>query len=162
MKIRIRQRQGSLLVDVLLAIAVASLFAVALAGLASMSNRSVTAARHQTEAAALAKGAMEQVVAIKQAKWSDLELGRVVISRQGNKYEMDKITDQAAPDELLGGVYTRRIELSEVYRDAAGKFSTVGTPDPHVMQITVTVRWTEREEEHQVVLVNYVTNWKRL
>lgn len=156
-KTRVRQHRGSLFIDVLLGIAVAALFAVALAGLAGMTSRSVAAARHESEAAALAKASMEQVVAVKHDDWNKVIRGNaLVVVRKGSNYEL-----QVAGTDDVQGIFTRRIKIEQVYRDGHDHLATSGTLDPYAVRVTVSVEWTEHRQPRQIAFVHYLTNWKR-
>lgn len=143
-----RHRRGSLMIDVLLAIGVAAIFSVAIAGLVSASSRGLSAARQESQAVDLAKETMEQLVAVKHAGWAGLVTGPVAISQQDSSF----VLTPAATDQIVDQVFRRHTVIEVIDRDTNN--------DPISLRATVTMFWTAAGQPHQVSFVQHLTNWK--
>ncbi len=152
-------RRGSLIIEVLLSAGLIAVFALFLSGLLVVTSKTNRLAKEESQAAAYAQQNMEQLVAIKNTKWSDLSTGTFYISKSGpTSYGLN-----ATPTgDTLDGLYHRLITITEVRRDASQNIVTTGgTVNGKSLQANVTVSWSDNGN-HQVMLVNYFTNWKDL
>jgi type II secretory pathway pseudopilin PulG len=155
----IKNQSGSLLIEVLVSSAIIVIFSVAIGGLVTANNRLVTAARHESQATALAKEAMEQAMAVKQSNWSDvggLAEGNYIIQRSGNAFVFIPSNQGEAVDET----YTRTVKVSKAYRDVQGDLALSGLEDPNVRSIEAIVSWDEHGQEKNLKLNSFITNWK--
>lgn len=152
-------RRGSLIIEVLLSAGLIAVFALFLSGLLVVTSKTNRLAKEESQAAAYAQQSMEQLLAIKNTKWSDLSTGLFNISKLGpNSYDLN-----ANPTgEILDGRYHRLVTISKVFRDESQNIVTTGGEvDENSLQANVTVSWFDNGN-HRVELDNYFTNWKNI
>lgn len=158
-----RNQRGSLLVEVLLALAIAGLLSVAIGKLASANGRLIVSARRETIAVAYAKESMEKIVAARNAEWHGLN---IVPPHEYYRIRLDANRFFLVPDpqggEDLSDGFRRSIRMTEGRRDATGRLTDdpTATIDPEVRRIEVTVSWTEYHLPKERRLIQYLTHWQ--
>ncbi len=128
---------GQSLVELLVAMAVASLLLPAiLTGLVTTRQGRVQASQ-RLAATAYLKEALEAVRSVRNQSWQN-------IATDGSFYPVASASgwSLASGFQNLPGGFTRSIEISDIYRNAGGAIVTNGgTLDPSIKTITATVSW---------------------
>jgi type II secretory pathway pseudopilin PulG len=159
---RIKDNQGSLLIEVMVSVALLVVFAVAIGSFAAANNRVIASAKMESLAAAFAKESMEQAFAIKEQGWPSIGSvlpGNYIIGQSGNSYVLQSDAGMP-PGEKIEGAFTRIVSISKAFRDGSGNLAASGAEDPAVRRIVVTVTWQDHGLTKKVQLASYVTNWK--
>lgn len=161
------QQKGQILIELLLAVAIAGVIAGLAAQLTGVSLRSVQVSSRESSARMLAEEAIESSLAVSQEKWHNI-------------YNLAKGTPnyyypfhQTAPVDkwvLLSGQenvtiegvdYTRSLYFENVNREEATENITASSglgiyDDPSTQKLTVVVSWNDGS----VVLTKYLSRWK--
>ncbi len=159
---RLKNQQGSLLIEVLISITIAVVFSLAISTLVSANNKLVTISDQETRATALAKESVEQIFAIKQNDWSaigSLDDGNYLVGVSGNDYII-LADDTENPGELIDNIYKRKIVINRIHRNNLGEISATGELDNQTRFVEVTVSWDFNGQPKEIVLQNIITNWK--
>jgi len=149
-------RRGGLIIEVLLAVAMALVFGSTLVSLARANRAATSASGLQTQAVALARESLEQVYAMKAESWSNVAgmTGTFHVVRTAAGYEL-----QPSP-ELIDSTFERSVDIVKGQRQSGRLVAAGGTVDENVRLVTVIVEWTDRDQPKSVSLSGYVTNWK--
>lgn len=128
--------QGQLLVELLVALAIAAILIPAIATGFIASRQGKAQERQRLEATALAREAGEALRIIRDAAWSNVEVnGTYHPQITGDTWTL------ASGSATING-YTQSIIIADVLRDSTGKITGFGgTVDPSTKLITVTVSW---------------------
>jgi type II secretory pathway pseudopilin PulG len=129
-------KQGQLLVELLVALAVSAILIPAIMTGFIASRQGVAQARQRLEATALAREASDAVRIVRDAGWSN-------VGTNGTYHPV--ITNNtwtlASGPSVVNG-YTESVVIADVSRDATGAIVTTGgTVDPSTKKVTVTVSW---------------------
>lgn len=149
-----RTLTGQSLVEVIVALAIFSLVASALATMAIGGNNALLQGGDQSEAAALAEEGIEAIRAIRDAAWNVSPDAQV--SAGGGSWAY------AGGGPEVIGKYTRTIAFTDVCRDGSDDITPCpGTyVDAHTRRASVTVSWTTvTGAMNTVERVAYLTNW---
>ncbi len=137
-KLARKWEKGQSLVEAVIALGVAVIAITALINLSLVAVRSAQSGRNNLTGQNLANQCLEIVRALRDDSWSNLpEEGTYYLSEAGN------IESEESEGEI--GIYTRKLDIGDV---AAEK-----------KQVTCTILWTEGNEEKQVRVATYLTNW---
>lgn len=135
-QLRIYNNKGQLLVELLVALAIAAILIPAIATGFIASRQGKAQERQRLEAAALARQSDEAVRIARDANWNNVATaGTYHAIIAGSTWAL------ASGSASLNG-YTQSIVISDVYRDGAGKIvASGGFIDPSTKLVTVTVAW---------------------
>ena len=139
-------RKGQSLVEVLVALAVGTIFIIGAASVIIPSLRSSTEANRLQTAAALGKELMENTRVFSEADWHNIyDLNK---SSSSHYY----LTTSTSPFTAVAGdetvavsttTYTRYFYIDNVGRDGSGNIlSSGGTDDPSTQKVSVVCRWS--------------------
>lgn len=155
-----RLTRGQVLIELLVALGVFGILAIAVTGLAIDALWSLDAATDLTAAVAYTEEGLEAARQIADRSWTALVVGNhgVAVETVG---EETRYTFSATSD--TEGPYTRTLEVLDVQRDAGGNIvESGGTVDPDTRRVTSTITWqtgvTRRQQ--RVSLVTLLTNWE--
>lgn len=153
----VKDKSGQSLLEVILAMAIFSLIAAAMAALITGNFGSLTQGGEQTEAEALAQEGIEAVKSIRDGAWNELILSQSGVDIISNEWVFD---GETTTDTI--GQFTRTISFIDVCRDSSDDI--VDCPgsytDVHTKLVTSSVVWTIREGiTNSVQRVAYLTNW---
>ncbi len=133
------KRSAFSLVEIILALAILALLAVALVGNFIYSQESAVVAGAKSRAAFLAEEGLEATRNIRDADFANLVDGNYGLATSGNQWIFSGSQD-------VTGVYTRQIQIS--------------TPSANRKQIISQVTWQQTPQRTGVVsLTTYLTNW---
>lgn len=155
-KNRMLRRRGFSVLEVILAVALFSIFSTTAISFVLESMQVQTQA-HQLEAAALyAQDGLEKVRAIRDVSFDNLVDG----SEYGVNFNNGKWELKNTGDEL--DIYKRVITIETVKRDGEMDIvSTGGTDDLNMKKITVDVSWKSATGENvSIQSVTYLSRWK--
>lgn len=142
------------LVEVVLAIAIFTLFASAVVLVSVDTINRDTKVELENEALSYAQEGLEAARAIRSEDYWALITGD-----WGLDFTADTWSLAAAP-ESIDGFYERTLTIEDVYRDGSGNIASTGTLDPNTKKITSTVEWSWRGViPYSVSLETYLTNW---
>jgi len=159
--------RGFGIVEILVAVGIASVSLVSLMGLFNNYLKVCNNNKQNIEALNLAQEAMESVRAVRDDSWnniSNLTPGTIYHPvQQGTPPEWG----MSSGTETINNFFLREIILAEVYRlDASGDIVlSGGVLDPDTKKVTVTVCWNTQincnSAKYKVNLVSYITNWNQ-
>lgn len=130
-------KNGQSLVELLLAIAILSIIlpGILVGFFATRGGRATQEQRQH--ATAYLNEAEEALRVIKSNGWTNLASGVYHPVVSGNSWSL------LSGDEVIGGNYTRKITISDIYRDSNGNIVTEGgTVDPSIKLAEISVSWT--------------------
>jgi type II secretory pathway pseudopilin PulG len=149
--------QGSLIIEVLVSVALLTVFSLAIGSLAMANNRVITTSKNETQATALAKEAMEQMLALKNENWQKIPApGDYLVKKEGTAFKIEPSLGVTIDN------FTRTIQIVPAYRDVNNNltFDNTQALDPNTKRLEVKVFWQERGADKNVSLAAYITNWK--
>ena len=140
------RNEGQSLVEVLVALAVGTIFILGAASVIAPSLRSSGASNRIQTAAALGKELIENVRVFSEANWHNIyDLNKT----SSNHYYLTTSTSPfaaVAGDETVAvstTTYTRYFYIDNVGRDGSGNIlASGGTDDPSTQKVTVSYQWT--------------------
>lgn len=136
-----RSQEGSLLVEVLLAVAVFGLVVTAVTGAIIYGQQSTLLASQRAHAAHIAKASNEALRAIRDENFSLLAPGTYGLAISGNKWVLT-----GTPD-IVDGIYTRSVIISSI--------------DAVTLSITTNVSWQQNPQRSGTVTTSgRLTNWR--
>ncbi|MDD2753237.1 MAG: type II secretion system protein [Candidatus Portnoybacteria bacterium] len=159
-KIKPRPELGIGLIEILVVVSIIGLSLVSLTGLGNFALKIQTRLKQNAVAANLASEALEAARSIRDGGWSDLANMTVDAPFHPAKNPSLYQWTMASGEETIGG-FTRRLTISNVFRDSG--FNIVesgGTQDAGTKKITAAVSWSYNGQNLQIILVDYLTNWK--
>ncbi len=128
--------QGQLLVELLVALAVAAILIPAIITGFIATRQGVSQARQRLEATALAREASDAVLIVRDAGWSNVAIPGIY-----HPVVTGATWTLASGSAVVNG-YTESLVISDVSRDTSGAIVTTGgTVDPSTKKITATVSW---------------------
>lgn len=157
-------QKGISIIEILIVISIITISLTSLLGLVSFSLNAAVLTKQTFKANNIAQESMEQIRNFRDlTQWSADGLGTLVADT--NYY----IQKSGAPLrwQLIEGIevidgFTRKIVFENVKRDGSDNIIEMGGYyDENTKKITVNVSWQERNKEHQVELVTYLTNWRQ-
>lgn len=157
-----KKPKGALVIDIL----IASFFIVsALASLLVLANLSLKAslsANKETEAKSLVQAAAEAVRNFRDnTDWQSNGLGTMTL---GISYRLGKSPDSSywilnPGEEQIKG-FLRKIIFENARRDQDYNIvESGGSEDADTKKVTIIISWQEKQQNHQLSLVTYFTNW---
>jgi type II secretory pathway pseudopilin PulG len=153
--------KGFGLIEILVAAALVGLVLVTLISLGNFALKAQAHFKKNLVAVNLAAESIEAVKSLKDENWtniSGLSMGTPyypVVSGTPLKFSL------AAGQESING-FSRRLLASQVYRDVEDDIvSSGGTLDPGTIKITSIVSWSERGRLYEIILVDYLSNWRQ-
>jgi len=158
--LKIKNKSGFGLVEILVAVTVIGLSLAALAGLGNFALKIQNRLKKNITASYLAAEAIEATRAIKDEDWtiiSSLSIGSALHPAQSGSPAKWSLTSGS---EIING-FTRQIVLANVYRNSNDNIvQSVDTLDPNTKKITATVSWSDQGQSQQVSLSTYIINWQ--
>jgi hypothetical protein len=153
-KTDILQIKGQGILEVIIAMAIFSLIVASMATMVLGGLSTLTQGGQQTEAEALAQEGIEAVRAVRNGDWDSLNCTTCVASVSGGEWILS-----SASSETIG-IYSRTINISDVYRDGSNDIAESGTLDGYTKLVEVEVSWMIREGiTNSVKRTEYLTNW---
>jgi hypothetical protein len=147
-------RKGSSILEVIIAMAIFSLIAVAMITMTLGGFTTLEQGGEYTEADALAAEGIEAVKAVKDRDWDLLTCTNCVAAVSGGQWVLN-----SASSETIGQ-YSRAITISDVYRDGNGDIAVSGTLDDYTKLVEVEVSWMIRESIiNSIIRTAYISNW---
>ena len=153
------KKSGFSLVEIVLAIAIAVMFFLAVYEMILFANKITANSLRRVEALNFAKEGIEAARTIRDKSWA-ANLAAVVndtnyyLAISGGKWTISQ-----TPAPLLNTMFTRTIKFYGVNRDVNGNISATGTADVKTKKVVSTVSWTERGQAYNVALETYLTNF---
>lgn len=131
---------GFSLIEVLLTVAIFSMFVVALVGVLSLGEESSSLGGKRSQAVFLSEEGLEAVRNIRDENFTNLVDGSYGLVKIGNQWDLSPLPD-------VKDIFTRSINISTV--------------DANTKLIISTVDWPQNLQRNgSVVLTTYLTNWK--
>jgi len=131
---------GFSLIEVLLTVAIFSMFVVALIGVLSIGEESSSLGGKRIQAVFLAEEGLEAVRNIRDENFANLVDGPYGLVKAGNQWNFSALPD-------VNDIFTRTVNISTVDADTKLVISTVDWPQ-------------NLQRNGSVVLTTYLTNWK--
>lgn len=154
-----RSNAGMGVLEIVIAVAITSLLLATLFQGVILTSRLVQRSFTEERAIYLAEEAMEAVRALRTKGWST----DIANKTTGTTYYLTEAGNQWALTTTNPGtidtLYTRTIVFAAVNRNSSDNISTTGTNDPDTRKVTVTVTWMERNQQRQVTIQTYITNY---
>jgi Tfp pilus assembly protein PilV len=146
---KIKSTSGQSLIELLTALAVVLLVIVALVRATTISLRSSSFSKAQSQATAYAQEAIEWVRAERDKDWDEFST-RAGVTFCLNSEPVSWLSEGicSADDYTLGGRFKREATLTSV----DGEVNQV--------EVRVVVSWLESGGEHQSQITTYLTNWR--
>lgn len=161
MKRLLSNQQGGLLIEVMVSMFLLVTLTATVGMMVSARQRSLSVARHDAEATALAREPLEQLYALKRNDWANIApfQGYITIAPSGATYSISE--DAGTPPGETLGQFTRTVRLATALRDGSGAISDSGTsPDDNVRIVESVVTWNQQGQARKVELNTYLTNWQ--
>ncbi len=132
----VKWRSGQSLVEILLVIGLMGVFLPALLTGLFASRQGKAQQIQRTQAVTMLKEAEEITRSVREKSWTSFAINGIYHPvASGSAWTL------APNEEALNG-FTRKVVISDVFRDANGVATTSGTIDPSTKQVTSTVSWT--------------------
>lgn len=148
-------KRGFSMVEIILAVALISIFATPAILFSLQSLSAIQQANMHETAISYASGGLEAVRTIRDNSFDDL----VETQGKGLFFEDEKWTLHDEQDQ--SGIYTRVIKIENAKRDNDGNVAENGNEDLETKHVTVTVSWiSQRGENLSTQLETYLSNWK--
>lgn len=155
-------RQGGLgMVEIIVVVAIIVTTFTAILQVAFFERRSQNLARQDLAAYVLAAGALEGTRSIRDSNWADISSLTYAmpyylsLSATANTWELS----ESNPGPI--GMYTRWVEIGEVFRDVNDDIVVSGTSDADTRYIEAFVSWTTAGgDTREIELETYLTNWQ--
>ena len=145
------------LIELLLAMGIFSVFMVGGLGFIVMGDRTSVMQEQNSKADSLVTQGLEVINFIKKTQWSTLIADDYGISMSGGVWIL--VPDQDVTD----GLYTRKINISDVYRDDLENIvdGATGEIDPNTKKITVEVSWNKNGQVQTATNTSFITYWEQ-
>lgn len=157
-------KRGFSIVEILVAVFIIAIALTGLSGLSSFSLRASLLSKQTAQANSVAQETLESLRNFRDGTyWSANGLGALAV---GVDYYPQKTGSPAKWQLVQGtettGIFTRKIILSNVQRDANDNIvGSGGISDPQTKKVVAAVSWQERGKSHEVELTTYLTDWKQ-
>lgn len=158
--VKLTGRSGQSLIEVIIAI---SIFAMVFSSMITLSVGGLYALEkggEQIEAEALAQEGMEAVMSVKSRDWNLLSAcsATCIVSVSAGRWTLSNGASETI------GKYTRKISLSDIYRNAGNDIVASGTPgailDPNSKEISSLVEWNVQPGIiNDAKKASIITNW---
>lgn len=151
-------RRGASLIEIIVALAVLTIFVASIVGVMRGSLRASRSSLHQTQAHFLLQESFEAVKIIRDLGWSSSIAPTTAdtfyyLSFSGNAW----VLATTAPP-MIDGVFTRRILFSDVARDSNDDIAVSGTLDSDIKLFTAEVLWSEGAIQKSESISSYIAN----
>jgi type II secretory pathway pseudopilin PulG len=164
--------KGISIIELLVGAGILTLSLSALLGFLAFTVTTSSFLKQQAEATALAQEALEVVRNVRDGTgWEDEDpqneydgLGRL---QTGIAYRVALSGDIPPRWQLIAGLETLGMFLRSVIFESAQRdvddniVESGGVQDPNTKKVSVTVSWTTKTKQHEVVIVSYFTNWRQ-
>lgn len=132
--------------------------------LTSFSLRITSIVSQTNQANNMAQEIMEQVRNFRDGTYWDIDgLGKTATDT--DHYIQKSGTPpvwQLVPGTEIINIFTKKVVFQDVMRDANDDIVEFGgSNDPNTKKIIITVFWEERNNNRQIELISYLTNWKQ-
>jgi len=148
--------RGFTLVEIIVACAIMSLVSITLMTSATKGIELSDRALKQSQASMLLEEGVEATKSIRDNNWSEIS------SLSGNNYLSFNTSlwslSSSNPVEIIDGIFTRTVQVSDVYRDNNDDISSTGTLDDDTKRINVIVEWPIHGGTSSKNITFYVTN----
>lgn len=153
----LKNKDGSSLIEVLVALSSAAVVVTAVLSLTIASHRLNTLSRSKTKAIDLATDSLEIAYFVRNESWTDLQ---DLVSETNRYYPKQESGNWVfAINEENIDQFTRYVEIKNVYRDDTGNISDSGTNlDEDMIKVRGVVKWQERGIDNIVELSTVVSN----
>ena len=148
---RLNQR-GQSLVEIIVALAIFSLVALATSILFLDSITSLRVSNELSEATALVYEGIDASRSIRDNSWLDLATGTHGLDDTSGSWAFS-----GSPETV--GDYTRTVTVEDVDRDGSFNIAGSGTNDPRTKLVTVDVSWNSRGSTQSTSVEAYLTDW---
>ncbi len=171
----IRPRQGSALIEVIVAISIAALIVPPIFGLIQYAGRLSANAKMRTRAVTHAKAALEALTAQKNLRWGDFDTIPPIVnslacpeyvypSIVSNEWKLHSLTPTGGWEPIGNGLQGRLCLIKVLRDDATGKISPLGSGAPgtlndNFIQAISQVQWDDGGAGKSVQLTTHITNW---
>jgi hypothetical protein len=144
------------LIEAIVALAIFALVAASLISLSAGSLNPWLGRGANNQAEALAESGLEAARAIRDRAWNEFIFSKSALNLTGATWSL-----VGENTEETIGVYTRYLEFKDVCRDATGQISPCPAArlDPHIQEVTATVKWGVAPLAKQVARTVYLANW---
>lgn len=154
--------RGFGLVEIIVAVSLIVTGLVALMGTSALSHQVAGDATRELQAAFLLEEGVEAVKSLRDKSWQTYISPLVA----GTGYYLSYVSIGSynkwvltTPSSVIDGVFTRKVQIGNVYRDANDDIAASGTLDVNTKQVTVTVSWQGRGGVTKTKTVStYMTN----
>lgn len=147
--------RGTLLVEILVASAVLGTILMATAAALGVNLDGMQSGKLQNTATFLLQEELEPLLTIRDSGWNNLKNGTFYIAPQGTSWTLIATTS----GETVGQ-FTRKVTISDAYRDNNGQIvSTGGNLDPSTKKAQAQVSW-QTILPHQIQATTYITRYK--
>ena len=148
------KKKGMILIEMLLALAIGSAVLTAVST-ALAGNQQANLGSYQKQQAELSlQEISEAVKSVKLSHWEN-------ISTNGTYHP--EISDgdwMLIEGEEVAGIYTRKIEIKDVFRDGAGNIvAEAGILDPSIKKITSIITW-EKPRQNSISQTFFLARWQ--
>ena len=156
--------KGISIIEILISSFVIGSALVSILGLAAFSLTQSLIIKQTAVATALAQDLMEATRNFRDnTTWNTNGLGTLGL---GVAYYAQKSSSPVQWQMIQGtetvNGFSRNVTLGLLARDGNSNIVlSGGVTDPNAKKITVSVLWSERGRNHQVQLIDYVTNWRQ-
>ncbi|MFZ2072188.1 MAG: hypothetical protein WAV10_00690 [Minisyncoccia bacterium] len=150
-----KPNKGFMMVEILVAI---SIITVSILAAMSVTGKSIYIAReslHQAQAALLLEEGAEAVRIVRDNAWNNIS-GLDITKDYYPVFSGGTWTLSLIPSDV--GIFTRKINVSTVYRNLEDNISAVGTSDNGTKKVIVTVSWNEGGQVITKILSFYISD----
>ncbi len=153
------KRDGFSMVEVVIAVSIAVLFFLAIYEVILFSNKIMANGLRKIEAGYLAQEGIEAARLMRDNGWTD----NIATLNNNTDYYLELVGGQwtltVTPQELINGIFSRRINLYAVNRDGDDNIAAAGTIDTNTRRVLVNVSWEERGKQYSIPVEAYITNF---
>lgn len=148
------------LVELVIALGVFTIIATAGAGFLTTTYKVTTTSDQNSKAREIVNEGIEVTKFIKRQNWTNLTNGNWGIQNSGSNWAF------IANQDVVGGKYTRRITISDVYREEDSSIAVAGSPTAELDQfsknVVVNVSWVNAANITKNLSESFlITNWER-
>ncbi len=150
--------KGFSLVEVVVASAIISIITFSIVSAASKGLALSQRALHQTQASYILEEGAEAVKTIRDASWTNisaLTIGTTYYLAYNNTTNTWSLSTSA---NTIDSFFTRKVQLSEVNRDANDDIASTGTVDTRTKKVDVNVSWLSSGTTVSKTLSFYITD----
>ncbi|MBI2639427.1 MAG: hypothetical protein HYW90_00845 [Candidatus Sungbacteria bacterium] len=151
--------RGFGLIEVVVGAALVTLFLFGIAEVGKLGSRLVDDAGERLQAAFIIEEGIDAVRGIRDSGWSNGILPLVADTDYWLFFEGTRWTHSTSSRPFIDGKFDRRLQLSQVQRDASDDIVlNGGTNDPNTRKVAVSVSWQERGATTTMSVSTYITN----